>query len=303
MVRHVRFHGRGGEGVKLASRIVTRAGFLAGMVVQDSPLYGAERRGAPVVAFARLADEPILERGYIDCPDAVVVMDASLLRHAEAAVLAGIDAETVVLVNTAVPANDVAQRHSIAGRVVTLDVSSLALDVLGQHVLSAPVAGFVARVSRLVPWETVATAVRIEIEALGVPPAMVSLNLAVTQRAFSAAPGVGLPCRGTGRPQRTGPPPPLFVVPHLPARLAAPTITAPATSPLRAVDGWRVYRPIVERSRCTRCILCFAMCPDGAIHLDDQTYPVIDYAHCKGCLVCVAECPPGAITQVREDAA
>jgi len=42
-VGHVRFHGRGGEGVKLASRIVSRALFLAGYVVQDSPVFGAER--------------------------------------------------------------------------------------------------------------------------------------------------------------------------------------------------------------------------------------------------------------------
>src|SRR5574340_803156 len=30
MIRHLRFHGRGGEGVKLASRIVSRTAFLAG---------------------------------------------------------------------------------------------------------------------------------------------------------------------------------------------------------------------------------------------------------------------------------
>ena len=303
MVRHLRFHGRGGEGVKLASRIVTRAGFLAGMVVQDSPLFGAERRGAPVVAFARLADEPILERGYIDCPDALVVMDASLLRHAEADVLAGIGAETVVLVNSGSSPAEVARRYGIAGRVVTLDVSSLALDVLGKHLLSAPVAGFVAKVGRLVPWETVATAVRIELAAAGVSRALIGRNLAVTERAFTAAPSVGLPDWRAGRATTLARPRPAFVVPHLPARVAAPTIVGPATSPLRVLDGWRVYRPVIELSRCTRCMLCFALCPEGAIRLDDQTYPVVDYAHCKGCLVCAAECPPGVISQVREDAA
>ena len=90
MIRYIRFHGRGGEGVKLACHVVSRAAFLAGATVQDSALYGAERRGAPVLAFARLGDGPIGERGYVTSPDLVVVMDASLLDDPEALVLDGI---------------------------------------------------------------------------------------------------------------------------------------------------------------------------------------------------------------------
>src|SRR5512143_2013945 len=100
MVLRIRFHGRGGEGVKLASRIVSRAAFLGGRSVQDSPVYGAERRGAPVVAFTRISDTQIRERGYVLEPDAVVVMDESLLSHAEAAVLDGVTARTLVLLNS-----------------------------------------------------------------------------------------------------------------------------------------------------------------------------------------------------------
>jgi 2-oxoacid:acceptor oxidoreductase delta subunit (pyruvate/2-ketoisovalerate family) len=81
---------------------------------------------------------------------------------------------------------------------------------------------------------------------------------------------------------------------------AAPAIAAAATSALRTMDGWRVYRPEIDLDRCTRCCICFALCPEGAIHLDEHTYPVVDYAHCKGCLVCVTECPPHAISEVRE---
>ena len=65
----VRFHGRGGQGVKVASRILGRAGFLSDLQVQDFALFGAERRGAPVVSFTRLSDEPIDQRGYIEGPN------------------------------------------------------------------------------------------------------------------------------------------------------------------------------------------------------------------------------------------
>src|SRR6516164_3737498 len=40
----IRFHGCGGQGMKTASRILGAAAFHAGYVVQDAPVYGAERR-------------------------------------------------------------------------------------------------------------------------------------------------------------------------------------------------------------------------------------------------------------------
>ena len=297
MVQHARFHGRGGEGVKLASRIVSRAAFIGGFNVQDSPLYGAERRGAPVVAFVRYSRGPIHERGYIDQPDFVVVLDDSLLSQPDAAVLDGLGNTSVVLINTTAAAADVKARFAIAAHVVTLDVSSIALEVLGHHLLSAPIAGLAVKVADIAAWEDLAAAVRLELAEIGLTAEVIERNVSATQRAYGAAPAVHV--FATQRPRQPGPPAP-FHVPHLPARIAVPSITAAATSTLRHMEGWRVYRPEIDLPHCTRCFLCFALCPEGAIHLDTQNYPVVDYDHCKGCLVCVAECPPQVISQVRE---
>ena len=79
-----------------------------------------------------------------------------------------------------------------------------------------------------------------------------------------------------------------------------PAIEAPGTSSLRRTSGWRAYRPQINLSHCSRCFLCFALCPDGAIYLDEEHYPWVDYKHCKGCLVCVHECPAEAIREIRE---
>jgi pyruvate ferredoxin oxidoreductase gamma subunit len=299
MIRHIRFHGRGGEGVKLASRIVSRAAFLNGLTVQDSPLYGAERRGAPVVAFARLSDGPIHERGYIETPEAVVLLDDSLLALPEAAVFAGLDATTLVLVNSVFGADDLQARHHFAARVRTLDVSSLALEMLGHHLLSAPMAGFVAKTACVAPWDVLAEAVRVELAEVGLAHDLVQRNLAVTRRAFDSAPAVGLIERLSIGASRA----PQFVIPRVPACMALPVISAAANSLQRNMEGWRVYRPLIDLERCTRCFICFALCPEGAIHLDAEHYPVVDYQHCKGCLVCVTECPPTAISEVREQAA
>jgi hypothetical protein len=40
-MRAVRFHGRGGQGAKTASRILGTAAYLEGFMAQDSPIYGA----------------------------------------------------------------------------------------------------------------------------------------------------------------------------------------------------------------------------------------------------------------------
>ena len=40
----VRFHGRGGQGAKTASRILGTAAFLSGYQAQDSPIYGESNK-------------------------------------------------------------------------------------------------------------------------------------------------------------------------------------------------------------------------------------------------------------------
>lgn len=300
LVRHIRLHGRGGEGVKLAGRIVSRAAFLNGLVVQDSPVYGAERRGAPVVAFVRVSRGPILERGYIGSPDVVVAVDDSLIGAADAAVLDGLGAAGLLLVNSVHSGAELSERHRVTGRTIACDLSSIALAVLGRHLLSATVAAFTVRVLGLCDWDRLAQAVSVELAAAGLDRELVRRNLEAARRAYDAAPEVGFPPTEAPRPLAAPRP---FVLPRLPARRAAPSIDAEATSERRHVDAWRVYRPVVDRAKCARCFLCFALCPEGAIRLDAEHYPVIDYDHCKGCLVCAAECPPGGIARVREEAA
>jgi 2-oxoacid:acceptor oxidoreductase gamma subunit (pyruvate/2-ketoisovalerate family) len=74
----VRFHGRGGQGTVLAAKmladVVLRSGKGECMAI---PEFGVERRGAPVLAYARISDGPILLRTRIYEPDVVVVMDTA----------------------------------------------------------------------------------------------------------------------------------------------------------------------------------------------------------------------------------
>ena len=75
----IRLHGRGGQGAVVASKILANAYFRQGLYVQAFPFFGMERKGAAVSAFVRLDSLPIVERGEIKHPDAIIVLDHSLL--------------------------------------------------------------------------------------------------------------------------------------------------------------------------------------------------------------------------------
>jgi 2-oxoacid:acceptor oxidoreductase gamma subunit (pyruvate/2-ketoisovalerate family) len=79
----IRFHGRGGQGAVIASKILANAYFKQGFYVQAFPSFGMERKGAAVSAFVRLDSFPIVERGEIKSPTAVIVMDSSLMQKVD----------------------------------------------------------------------------------------------------------------------------------------------------------------------------------------------------------------------------
>ncbi len=72
------FHGRGGQGGVTAANILAGAAVREGKWSQSFPHFGAERRGAPVRAYARISDQPILRHSQITKADVSVVLDDEL---------------------------------------------------------------------------------------------------------------------------------------------------------------------------------------------------------------------------------
>lgn len=292
----IRFHGRGGQGAKTASRIVGTAAFLEGYQAQDSPIYGAERRGAPVSAFTRIAKEPIRERGLIARPDLVVIADASLIHDPAAHALEGIDERTAVFVNSSLSAEQLRVRTSLPGRLTTLDLTEIALQHYGKRGAISALLGAVA--GRLVGLrqESIREAIARELADLELAADVIERNQTVAARCYEALQTVALDT-GSRRPAA-------------PAQLRAPTyepptrgtasITAGPNSAIRSVSGWRTFRPVLRPDLCNGCWLCFASCPEGAITIKPDGKPAIYYPHCKGCLDCVEVCPTDAMTVERE---
>ena len=150
----IRFHGRGGQGMKTASRVLGSAFFLEDFEVQDAPRYGAERRGAPIFAYVRASRERINERGIIRNPDLVVVADDSLIPVPAAGVLQGLHRHTVMLINSHDPAELWVQRLNLAGPVLILPAGEEVEDRAALPFAGVTCAGAAARLVGLPSYQT-----------------------------------------------------------------------------------------------------------------------------------------------------
>lgn len=162
----IRLHGRGGQGSKTAARILGRACFLEGKQVQDFSIYGAERRGAPVSSFVRVDDKEILERGQLTNPDAVIIMDETLLNMMD--VTKGLKKGGIVFLNSA------AEKAPVSGAHI-LDVSGIALEHTGHNIISAVVTGGFAKLTGICSKASLKKAIGIELAKL--PPAVLKKNI------------------------------------------------------------------------------------------------------------------------------
>ncbi len=78
-------------------------------------------------------------------------------------------------------------------------------------------------------------------------------------------------------------------------------ISYPIVGSTGKTGSWRFFRPVIDYSKCTKCLLCWVYCPDAAISRRDDNSPEIDYEYCKGCGICANECPSKAISIQREE--
>ncbi|MGR9100124.1 MAG: 2-oxoacid:acceptor oxidoreductase family protein [Gammaproteobacteria bacterium] len=291
---NIRFHGRGGQGMKTAGRILGTAFFLEGFEVQDAPRYGAERRGAPMSAYVRASLEPIFERGVITTPNLVVVADDSLVAIPSAGVMAGISDSTVLLIATHETEQTWRSRLNLKNPIIILTPDEKI------SFISAACAGAAAKLSGRIGRETLLKAIAEEFSDAS--PEILDNNRITALHAFDL-----VEAHQGAVVESTGEFPPDYSKPSWidlkleKADSSSPTIHGALTSVMVKTGLWRTQRPIIDYDLCHHCWwVCSSFCPDSVIHVGANGIPEIDYEHCKGCLVCVAQCPSHAIFAMPE---
>ncbi|MGB6068893.1 MAG: pyruvate ferredoxin oxidoreductase subunit gamma [Desulfomonilaceae bacterium] len=135
----MRFHGRGGQGAVTSAELIARAAIATGKYATAFPSFGPERRGAPVVAFARVDDQPIRMRSKIYNPDAVIVLDPSLLDIANPT--EGLREGGILILNTSKDPEAIRRHLSYGGKLAIVDAGKIAREVLGLPITNTTMVG------------------------------------------------------------------------------------------------------------------------------------------------------------------
>ena len=148
----IRFHGRGGQGAVTSAELLALAAIGEGKYAQAFPSFGPERRGAPVVAFCRISDEPIRIRANISEPDIVVVLDASLLKIVNVA--AGLKPQGVLVTTSKDDAAKVKEQLKLKQRLAVVDAAKIAMEVLGLPITNTTLLGSLVKAVEVVKKES-----------------------------------------------------------------------------------------------------------------------------------------------------
>jgi 2-oxoacid:acceptor oxidoreductase gamma subunit (pyruvate/2-ketoisovalerate family) len=177
----IRFHGRGGQGTVVASKILADAIAKEGNWVQAYPEFGVERRGSPVVAFIRIDDKPIFDKSRIYTPDHVVVVDPTLVEAID--ITDGLKPGGTIVINSDRRPEDFPFHGKF--RVRTVNATEIAvkhkLGSLAAPIVNTAIAGAVVKIFGAAKFESLAAAIR---DGIGIKP---EDNVLAAREAFEQA--------------------------------------------------------------------------------------------------------------------
>ncbi|MEA3442395.1 MAG: 2-oxoacid:acceptor oxidoreductase family protein [Chloroflexota bacterium] len=139
-MKESRFHGRGGQGGRMASEILAGAYVLQGGYAAAFPMFGAERRGAPVAVFLRISDEPIRLTCQVYNPDCIMILDPSLIKPDN---FKGIKPGGIAVLNTS--SRVMTRPHENVEVVGCVDAVAIALEEIGRAIVNTCMLGAFAK--------------------------------------------------------------------------------------------------------------------------------------------------------------
>ncbi len=167
----IRIHGRGGQGSVTLAEILAIAAFYENKYAQAFPSFGVERRGAPVQAFLRIDDKPILIRSHIYNPDYIIVQDPTLVDVVN--VTEGLKKGGVIVINTE---KDIKFEDYKTYRI---NATKIALETLGVPIVNTAMAGAFIAVTEIVSFESLKKAIEKRL-----PKRIVDKNIKAAELAY-----------------------------------------------------------------------------------------------------------------------
>ncbi|MBN1383186.1 MAG: 2-oxoacid:acceptor oxidoreductase family protein [Deltaproteobacteria bacterium] len=175
------WHGRGGQGVVVASQILAESAYLQGFKgVTSAPTFGPERRGAPVTASTRISTLPVRTFAQINHADCAVVLDPTLLKSVD--IRDTVQKEGLIIINAPVLSDHFKAMHRCE-RIAVVDAVRIALihhlTHEGAPIVNTPLLGAFARATGLVSLECLEMGLRGKLSK-----AVASANIAALRAAY-----------------------------------------------------------------------------------------------------------------------
>jgi len=118
-----------------AANILAVAAFKEGKYCQSFPIFGGERRGAPVLGFTRIDDRKISLRCKVYQPDHIIVLDTALMQVVD--ITSGLKDGAWIIINTERAPEEIHLPSKF--NIATVDAATIAV----RHGLGSPQAPIV----------------------------------------------------------------------------------------------------------------------------------------------------------------
>ncbi len=188
-VLNIVIHGRGGQGGVTASQIIVEAAFLSGHFedVHASPSFGAERRGAPIQAFARLSRKNIIwDRAEIQNPDILIILDETVLTQS---IASSLKKNGILVANSGKEPKYFADSFKFdkSIKIIVSDINNMALEknfltVDGNPIVNTPILGLL---SKALPELSVENLKKVVLKMMG--EKLGKLNCDLIQESYNSA--------------------------------------------------------------------------------------------------------------------
>lgn len=175
-LREIRLHGRGGQGVAMAAEMLAAAFVSECKFATAFPMFGFERRGAPVAAFVRVDTRPVAQRTQVYYPDAVLIADPFLKKWPS--VFDGLRPKGKLVINASTEPNETL--HENIRTVGIVDATAIALEEIGRPITNTCMLGAFARTTQ---WLTLASVLAILREYF--EGALLAKNVKCAERGFA----------------------------------------------------------------------------------------------------------------------
>ncbi len=296
-MKEIRFHGRGGQGAVTAAELFAQAAIASDLYAQGFPNFGAERRGAPVMAFLRVSDSQIFLRERIEKPDVVVVLDSTLIRLPE--VTEGLAPGKTLIVNTSGHNREQFKTFEENYVVCLVDASRIAMETIGLPITNTAIIGSLVRATGLISLESLDEPFHKRFGRLS------AKNLEAMRRAYEQTdvieynsleskdhPVIEVDYQGYIKTEA--------LYPWTEVEIGC-DVHLPGSSRDFLTGNWRTGSyPLMDRDACIDCGICWIMCPEMAfMKAEDGSYSW-NGDYCKGCGICVTTCPKGALSMEEE---